>query len=57
MVSGADASDLPGQPPDRRRVIVAVHADWVGFNQKKIDTDARGDDVGRGIAGSHRAMP
>ena len=33
MVSGADASDLPGQPSDRRRLIVVVHADVVGYSR------------------------
>jgi hypothetical protein len=33
MVSGPDASDLPGQPSDRRRLIVVVHADVVGYSR------------------------
>jgi adenylate cyclase len=33
MTSGTDTSDLPGQPPDRRRLIVVVHADVVGYSQ------------------------
>jgi adenylate cyclase len=33
MVSGTDASDLTGQPPDRRRLIVVVHADVVGYSR------------------------
>jgi hypothetical protein len=33
MVSGTDASDLTGQPSDRRRLIVVVHADVVGYSR------------------------
>jgi adenylate cyclase len=33
MVSGIDASDLTGQPRDRRRLIVVVHADVVGYSR------------------------
>src|SRR6516165_1685132 len=33
MVSGTDASDLPGQPSDRRKLIVVVHADVVGYSR------------------------
>src|SRR5215475_8228280 len=33
MVSGSDASDLTGQPVDRRKLIVVVHADVVGYSR------------------------
>jgi adenylate cyclase len=33
MVSGTDASDLTGQPSDRRKLIVVVHADVVGYSR------------------------
>jgi adenylate cyclase len=33
MVSGTDASDPTGQPSDRRRLIVVVHADVVGYSR------------------------
>jgi class 3 adenylate cyclase len=33
MVSGTDASDLAGQPSDRRKLIVVVHADVVGYSR------------------------
>jgi adenylate cyclase len=33
MVSGTDASDVTGQPLDRRKLIVVVHADMVGYSR------------------------
>jgi class 3 adenylate cyclase len=33
MVSGTDASDLTGQTSDRRKLIVVVHADVVGYSR------------------------
>src|SRR5215475_2813230 len=33
MVSGSDASDLTGQHSDRRKLIVVVHADVVGYSR------------------------
>jgi adenylate cyclase len=33
MVSATDASDLTGQPSDRRKLIVVVHADVVGYSR------------------------
>jgi adenylate cyclase len=33
MVSGTDASDLAGQSSDRRKLIVVVHADVVGYSR------------------------
>jgi adenylate cyclase len=32
-MSGTDASDLTGQPPDRRKLIVVLHADVVGYSR------------------------
>jgi adenylate cyclase len=33
MVSEPDASNLTGQPSDRRKLIVVVHADAVGYSR------------------------
>jgi adenylate cyclase len=33
MVSGTDASDLTGQPSNRRKLIVVVHVDVVGYSR------------------------
>src|SRR5215831_11146086 len=33
MVSGTDTSELTGQPSDRRKLIVVVHADVVGYSR------------------------
>jgi hypothetical protein len=33
MASGTDTSDQTGQPSDRRKLIVVVHADVVGYSR------------------------
>jgi hypothetical protein len=48
-MSGTDASDLTGQPSDRRRLIVVVHADVVGYSRLiglRIPERPRASDVG-----------
>jgi hypothetical protein len=49
MVSGTDASDMTGPPSDRRRLIVVVHADVVGYSRLiglRIPERPRASDVG-----------
>ena len=33
IMSGTNASDLTGPPPDRRKLIAVVHADMVGYSR------------------------